>query len=445
MIPTICGVGVSLRSPMLTDIALTTTVALLGVLSGYPYALHVGGGVLLRAGLSFLIGSGLTTWILFLLHIHFNLPLTLQFALLSYALVWLIGYVTKPIKSAALSNKQPSSKLVYVPIIITITAFVIGSYLPLTAWDSIALYDFRAHAIMITHSLIDMTKSTYDMSYPLHISLLHSFVYILGGESAQGLHALFFGSLLAIVYERIRFWTNPRWAIIGTMLVATSSELFDHATFAYTNLPYTAYLIAGLLYLLSSSRRELIIGSLLIGLSSWTRSAEPFWLLAWLLLIFQSFRFKDIRTLFIGSLALYGIRYGWTQYYSAVVSSLIGSVPSLSSGLSLDSLLSLYPRLPSYYWYLRLNVIDPYRGYWFLLLPMFIIWFKTRSPRLGLLFLLLFATLGAVIAGVMLMSLYLTSWAEIGTSARRMVLFIIPLSLIGATYAGYVMSNKKYE
>ncbi len=430
---------------MLTDIALTTTVALLGVLSGYPYALHVGGGVLLRAGLSFLIGSGLTTWIFFLLHIHFNLPLTLQFALLSYALVWLIGYVTKPIKTAALSNKQPSSKLVYVPIIITVTAFVIGSYLPLTAWDSIALYDFRAHAITITHSLADMTKSTYDMSYPLNISLLHSFVYMLGGNSAQGLHALFFGSLLAVVYERLREWTNPRWAIIGTILVATSSELFDHATFAYTNLPYTAYLIAGLLYLLSPARRELIIGALLIGLSSWTRSAEPFWLLAWLLLIFQAVRTKDTKTLFIGSLALYGIRYGWTQYYNGVVAGIIGDLPGLTQQLSLAHLPTIYQRLPSYYWYLRLNVIDPYRGYWFLLLPMLTIWLKSKSSRLGLLFFLILTTLLMVVAGVVVMSLFLTSWAEIGTSARRMVLFIIPLSLIGATYAGYVMSNKKYD
>lgn len=430
---------------MLTDIALTTTVALLGVLSGYPYALQVGGGVLLRAGLSFLIGSGLTTWIFFLLHIHFNLPLTLQFALLSYAFVWLIGYVTKPIKTADLSNKQPSSKLVYVPIIITVTAFVIGSYLPLTAWDSIALYDFRAHAITITHSLADMTKSTYDMSYPLHISLLHSFVYMLGGESAQGLHALFFGSLLAVVYERLRSWTDPRWAILGTILVATSSELFDHATFAYTNLPYTAYLIAGLLYLLSPTRRELLIGALLIGLSSWTRSAEPFWLLAWLLLIFQAVRTKDTKTLFIGSLALYGIRYGWTQYYNGVVAEIIGDLPGLTQQLSLAHLPTIYQRLPSYYWYLRLNVIDPYRGYWFLLLPMLTIWLKSKSSRLGLLFFLILTTLLMVVAGVVVMSLFLTSWAEIGTSARRMVLFIIPLSLIGATYAGYVMSNKKYD
>lgn len=434
---------------MLTDVTLTTTVALLGVLSGYPYALHVGGGVLLRAGLSFLIGSGLTTWIFFLLHIHFNLPLTLPFALLSYALVWLLGYTTKPHKLPESSNHTPLSKLTFIPIGVTVLAFIIGSYLPLTAWDSIALYDFRAHAITITHSLADMTKSTYDMSYPLHISLLHSFVYMLGGESAQGLHALFFGSLLAVVYERLKSWTNSRWAVMGTILVATSSELFDHATFAYTNLPYTAYLIAGLLYLLSPTRRELLIGALLIGLSSWTRSAEPFWLLAWLLLIFQAVRTKDTKTLFIGSLALYGIRYGWTQYYNGVVAGIIGDLPGLTQQLSLAHLPTIYQRLPSYYWYLRLNVIDPYRGYWFLLLPMLFVWLKYRSPRLGILIFLQLATLTIVVAGVILMSLYLTSWAEIGTSARRMVLFIIPLSLIGATYAVYIIGSatkaKEYD
>lgn len=430
---------------MLTDIILTSTVALLSILAGYPYSLHVKGGVVLRAGLSFLIGSGLSTWLLFILHVHLGLPLTLQFAILSFLLVWLLGYVTKPSNSLDLSSNNSRSRLALIPIFITVIAFIIGSYLPLTAWDSIALYDFRAHAIAITHSLADMTKSTYDMSYPLHISLLHSFVYMFGGESAQGLHALFFGSLLAVVYERLRSWTNPKWAIIGTILIATSSELFDHATFAYTNLPYTTYLIAGLLYLLSPARRELIIGSVLIGISSWTRSAEPFWLLAWLLLIFQSFRFKDFRSLVLGSLALYGIRYGWTQYYNSVVSALLGEVPSLTTNLSISGIVSIFPQLPSYYWYLRLNVIDPYLGYWFLSIHMFIVWLKSRSPRLGLFILLQLATLGIVVAGVMLMSLYLTSWADIGTSARRMVLFVIPLSLVGATYAGYIMNTKKYD
>lgn len=434
---------------MLSDITITLTVALLSILSGCPYVLHIKeGGVILRAGLSFLIGSGLSSWTLFMLHRLSGVPLTFQFALLSYGLVWLLGYLTKTNISPKSSNASSKSILVFVPITITVLAFVIGSYLPLTAWDSIALYDFRAHAISITHSLTDMTRSTYDMSYPLHISLLHSFVYMLGGESAQGLHALFFGSLLAVVYERLRLWTNPRWALVGAVLVATSSELFDHATFAYTNLPYTAYLIAGLLYLLSTTSRELILGALMIGLSSWTRSAEPFWLLAWLLLIFQSARFKTFKPLLMGSFALYGIRYGWTQYYNSVVGGLIGEVPSLTSNLSISSISAIFPKLSDYYWYLRLNVIDPYRGYWFLPLPMFIVWLKHRSPRLLLFLLLMFATLGIVVAGVVLMSLYLTSWADIGTSARRMVLFIIPLSVIGATYAGYIMSTaqpKKYD
>ncbi|GAB4028102.1 MAG: hypothetical protein Fur0011_7390 [Candidatus Microgenomates bacterium] len=434
---------------MLSDMVITLTVALLSILSGYPYSRHIRStSIILRSGLSFLIGSGLTTWILFMLHRLFGVPLTFQFALLSYGLVWLIGYLTKTNISPKSSKVSSKTILTFVPITITLLAFVIGSYLPLTAWDSIALYDFRAHAISLTHSLTDMTRSTYDMSYPLHISLLHSFVYMLGGESAQGLHALFFGSLLAVVYERLRVWSNPRWALIGVILVATSSELFDHATFAYTNLPYTSYLIAGLLYLLSTTSRELILGALMIGLSCWTRSAEPFWLLAWLLLIFQSARFKTFKPLLIGSFALYAIRYGWIQYYNSVVAGLIGEVPSLTSSLSIDALVALYPKLPSYYWYLRLNVIDPYRGHWFLPLPMFIVWLKHRSPRLLIFILLMFTTLGIVVAGVVLMSLYLTSWADIGTSARRMVLFIIPLSVIGATYAGYIMSTaqtKKYD
>lgn len=428
---------------MLSSLITTTTIALLCVLAGLPYSTHIKGSLLLRVGLSYLIGSGIATFMLFILHRMLGVPLNFQFALLSFAFTWLFGYLTRNPEAVIVTIKK--SHLNYVPIILIIIAFLIGSYLPLTAWDSLALYDFRAHAIAITHSLDDMTKTTYDMSYPLYISLLHSFVYMLGGESAQGLHALFFGGLLAVIYERLLHWTNPRWAIIGTILVGVSHELFDHATFAYTNLPYTAYLIAGLFYLLGKTRRELLIGSLLIGLSSWTRSAEPFWLLAWLLLLYQSFKLKDLKSFLFGSLMLYGIRYGWTQYYNQIVSSLIGEVPSLTTGLSLASLLTLILKLPDYYWYLRLNVIDPYRGYWYLIIPMFVAWLKSKNPRLGLLLMLAIITLAIVTLGIMLMSLYLTSWADIGISARRMVLFISPLTLIGAAYAGYIISHKKYD
>ncbi|MCE7898326.1 MAG: hypothetical protein DPW11_00805 [bacterium] len=428
---------------MLSSIVITTTIALLCTLAGLPYSSHLRGSLLLRVGLSYLIGSGIATFLLFMLHRALGVPLNFQFALLSFAFTWLFGYLTRSPEAVIVTIKR--SHLNYVPVLIIITAFLIGSYLPLTAWDSLALYDFRAHAIAITHSLEDMTKTTYDMSYPLHISILHSFVYMLGGESAQGLHALFFGGLLAVIYERLLAWTNPRWAILGTILVAVSHELFDHATFAYTNLPYTAYLISGLLYLLGSTRRELLIGSILIGLSSWTRSAEPFWLLAWMLLAYQSLKLKDAKSLFMGSLLLYGIRYGWTQYYNQIVSGLMGEVPSLNTSLSLNSLLALIPKIPSYYWYMRLNVIDPYRGYWFLILLMVLVWFKTRDIRLGLFFLLSFATLGGVIIGTILFSLYIPTWADIGTSARRMVLFIIPLTLIGATYAIYIINSKKYD
>lgn len=428
---------------MLSDILLVAVIALLSIMAGLPYASHVGGSWLLRFGLSYLLGSGLTTWLLFMLYRLFSIPLNFTFTLLSFAIVWFIGYLTK-VKELP-KSKSVQSKLNLIPIMIVVAAFVIGSYLPLTAWDSLALYDFRGHVIAITHSLADMTNSTYDMSYPLHISLLHSFVYMLGGVSAQGLHALFFGAILAIVHDRLGRWTNPRYALLGTILVATSSELFDHATFAYTNLPYTAYLISGLLYILSGARRDLILGALLIGLSSWTRSAEPFWLLAWLLLGYQSLKLKDLKTFLFASVSLYGIRYGWTQYYNHIVSGLMGDVPSLTTGLSVERIVSLFPNIPTYYWYLRLNVIDPYRGYWFLMLPMLLVWFKTRDTRLGLFFLLSFATLGAVTIGTILFSLYIPTWADIGTSARRMVLFIIPLTLIGATYALYIINSKKYE
>lgn len=410
-----------------------TTVSLLSIISGWYYSSHINRiSIIEKLSLSFALGSGLTTWLWFILY-RLSFPFTLSTYLIATLAVFAIGYITKNTQSKGQSFKW--NTLLLLPLIICISAFIIGLSRPLTAWDSIALYDFRGHVIASSHSLNDLTSSTYDISYPLYISLIHAVIYLLGAVSAQGIHSLFFTSLIGISYGLVSRWSKPKYGILAAILVAISFEVFDHSTFAYTNLPYTLFLIAGILYLIEGERNTLIVGMLAVGLSTWTRSSEPFWILGLALLTYQSLKAHNYRHLFLGLLLLFGLRYGWTSYFNQVVSNLNLTTLSPLDSLAPNTINQIIANIPDYYWYLRLNVIDPYHGQWFALIPLSIVSIYTKNHKLILLAIVAIITLLMVIAGTIIMSTYYTTWSDIGTSARRMVLFITPLIAISLSYA----------
>ena len=95
---------------------------------------------------------------------------------------------------------------------------------------------------------------------------------------------------------------------------------------------------------------------------------------------------------------------------------------------------------------MRLNVFSPYSGIWFLLVPISLTWIVKRNTKLLLLFSSIVLSASMLIVGIAVFSTFYNTWNEIGDSARRMILFINPLSLITTMYAVYLISQKdKHE
>lgn len=406
-----------------------------------------------RVGLSFLLGSGLTTFIWFLGY-RVGLPFNLYTLALSGVILSLSGYllskylhlgpeVVPPVKP----NKHDKYLTIAIIALIAV-AFIVGSYNPLTAWDSIAQYDFRGHAIAIDHDLSFVRAGVYYMSYPLMISLVHAVVYMLGGLSAQGIHSIILAAFLSIIYGRMREWSNTTYALLACLLVIGQNEIFSHATFAYTNLPYTTYLIAGFLYSLSGKLKSqnakyfLIFGGLLIGISTWMRSSEVFWIIGLILILWQAIRNKNILWAFIPGLTILSMRFAWSSFVQQVFNAANFVTDSTASRFNLDALSKIISNRQTILWYLYLNVISPYLGAWFITLPLLIVALVKRHLRLFMLVSSILISASIVIVGVMIFSTYYTTWNEIGDSARRMMLFVIPLSIISATYGLYVVSQK---
>src|SRR4030042_6796381 len=84
-------------------------------------------------------------------------------------------------------------------------------------------------------------------------------------------------------------------ALLAVLLLVTTPSIFAHSMIVYTNLPYTIYLVMGAIYLyfwlVRKEVRYLALSGLMTGLSTWTRSTEPFWLTN-LIIVFAFFLYK---------------------------------------------------------------------------------------------------------------------------------------------------------
>jgi hypothetical protein len=400
-----------------------------------------------RTGLSFLFGSGMTTFIWFvgyLLGLPFNL-LTLG---LSGLILVLLGYLLskflkiKPTTTNILLSTKLEKYLLVIAILSLTISFAIGIYHPLTAWDSLAQYDFRGHAIAIDHDLSFIRGGAYFISYPLMISLVHAAVYMLGGISAQGIHSLVLVAFIVIIYGRMTSWTNSKYGILSCLLVIFQSEIFSHSTFAYTNLPYTTFLVAGIMYIVSAGQYSILIGGLLIGLSTWVRASEVFWILGIVLVLWQGIKYKKLTIVALSIFIIMVMRLTWSTYQNYVFDSLNWTTSSTASHFNIESLGKITKEIKSIYWYTYLNIIFPYIGIWFLSFSTTIAAITRRNMRSIMMIASILLSSAMVVAGIMIFSTYYPSWNEIGDSARRMVLFIIPLSLIAAVYSLYLINNK---
>lgn len=405
-----------------------------------------------QLGLAFLMGLGLTTILWFALY-RLGLKLDLYTYVLSSFLIWLLGKVVYLFIGKKFANQQiPKLSLfemvgVFIVSLLIITHFMISSYNPITSWDSIALYDFAGRIISINHSLKDITSSSYYMSYPLMISLNHAVIYMLGGINAQGLHSLIFISLLMIVFGRMYAWTNLRLAIFTTLMVASAYQLYYHSTYAYTNVPYAVFVVTSYLYLVSDDLKEnktsyLLIGSLMLGLSTWVRSSEPFWMIGLILIFWQSLRFKKLGLGLLSICIVLSFRYLWTGFHQQILSTLLIPTQSTVSLFTINAYKRIMTNIPELVWYTLLNVIFPYLGIWLLFIPSILVGLIKRDVRLMQLLLCSIFIFSFLVGGIAIFSTYYTTWTSIGDSAKRMVLFVIPLSIVIGMYAFHLVSIK---
>jgi hypothetical protein len=336
--------------------------------------------------------------------------------------------------------------LIFSIAFLAINSFLINIYWPVTEWDSLVLYDFRAKIFPITGFMNEAISLGYFFGYPLLTSLAHMWVYLLGGENPMFLYSLFYLSLIICFYFALtRSVHSRKFALLFTLLLAVSNLIFEHSTWAYTNLPYSIFLFTGITYgYLWQKEKDwglLFISAIFVGLSIWTRTAEPFWLGIVLTVIIFLLIKKKILQAFIYPVIVVMIRNPWIKFNAVITGKNLSIERSVTSSVASVSKNIDWHTISIVGNYLWTYIISRH----LLLLLIFLI-SLTFLPKMVIkkdislihLTFAIFIIFGMVVLGTYIFSYSLSTWNEIGDSAYRMTMFIIPLILY---YVALVLNN----
>jgi len=399
-------------------------------------------GIWEKVSLGFILGIGIFTFIWFLLNwagLQYNLlsGMGLVFGLNLLTLTtyrirykkwaWGTRLKTNYFRKLSLLEKIGLGILIF----LAISAFIQNLYWPIHYWDSIVLYDFRAKLFAQTGLMQAAISQGYFFGYPLLTSLAHTWVYVLGFGNPSFLYSLIYISFLVNFFINVKKIKLSRLAvIILTILIAISPRLFEHTQWAYTNLPYTIYIVLGSIYLYWGMKNKdigsYLLSAILMGLSTWTRSTEPFWLAGILMAIYASIFLKKWLWpfLYIGLVGLLMIPWrAFQSTYKEGTVNVVSQVASVSSAVVQNIKVSVLQPTINFF---MVNVIQMYMIYFVLLIIIVLIKILIRSKE-WFFTLLVFANFVMTFAGTLIFVKYVAYYQGIPDSLSRMVMFIPPL------------------
>lgn len=241
--------------------------------------------------LSFGLGSGLFAWLLFILSwagLLLNKTTVLgSFVALLIVLALLGWRIRRP-----LAEDYPAVNadgkiatwtkwglwIVILLLVATVTFLAIG--LSYFGWDDIAYWTIKGYGIALQGTVLAAANwGGNGLSYPLNIPILISIFRILDGDLLPGsklIYPIFFSSLLIGCY---RFWVFQglrKWvAALGVLLLGSTPILFTHAFMGYANLPFTYYMVSGLIWSIQGIQKgatgKTLLGGMLLAIAILTR------------------------------------------------------------------------------------------------------------------------------------------------------------------------------
>lgn len=276
---------------LLLGIGLCLGLAVLGVARLRKLLVRV--GTLDVLALGFPLGARVLTWSLFLLS-WVGAGLTPPLVGLVWGLLLALALVSRPLTvghprssqridgvNRSLAGLTPTQLAGSLLVLIGLAVFAawLGVNGSCCAWDDMAIWAVKGYGIAREGSIWAAGRwGDHGLAYPVNIPLLIA-VFRLVGDTPSASKLTFPLFYLSLAVGCLRFWlqrgVGSRLALLGTLGLASTPLLFEHATLGYANLPYTVYLVLGCAEAVQGpvaqdARRQALSG-LLLAMPAWTR------------------------------------------------------------------------------------------------------------------------------------------------------------------------------
>lgn len=395
-----------------------------------------------KIALGYILGIGIFTFCWFLTNL-FGVPYSKVGALILILLLILITSLINKLVSGSFIRKinfelnyfkklnslqKTTSWLI---VFLLLSAIVANLYWPVRYWDSLVMYDFRAKLFAETGFMNTAISQGYFSAYPLLTSLAHTLVYVTGFGNPSFIYGLFYISMVTLFFENFRkFNLNKTFTLLLTLLAAVSPRIFDHTQWAYTNLPYTIYIVFGSIYLYwgikSKDIGSYLLSAVLIGLSTWTRSTEPFWLTYFGLAFIAAFFIKKWLWPFVYSTTFVSLMMPWRIFQANIDKSSANVAKQVieTSNFATQNL-QINVIKPAIDFFVT-NVVKMYLIY-FILLTIIVLFKVVTKSKKWFFVAIIICNLILALVGTIVFSRSQTGWQDIPDSLSRMVMFMPPL------------------
>jgi len=271
-----------------------------------------------KIGLSFPVGMGVQTMIMALLDL-FGLRLT-AFSVLSAALVAVLVLSLLLFRRLRQEWAHPRPiqglhgteyNLVWL-LFVGLTVyfeymnFVKCMYFPTFDRDSLAGFDTIGYVIAQEHTFRHISLFQADYMPQIHhagsyityapmTQLSYAFVYLLGAETSKPVPAWMYLFFLVVFYGALKRVSGHTCAAVATFFTLVTPEMIAFSSLSATNVIHAVSASLGIIYIALWVRfrfsKDLLLGSLLLGLNVWTRTdGIVFVLAAWVVVGFVSFK-----------------------------------------------------------------------------------------------------------------------------------------------------------
>jgi hypothetical protein len=245
---------------------------------------------------AFPIGSGIFSWVLFLISWMGVLIRPVTVLGVGFVLVSLSGaFIGWKIKSGSgqkvSDHERPSNSILKkAPIMVPLMGLFIVSMLlsigrSYSTWDSIAIWSIKGYGIAREGTIFAGEQwGAHGLNYPQNIPLVIASFTSLGGDFLPGSKMIFPIFYISLVIGGYQFWRRMKVrgsvAGLGVLFIASIPVVVEHSTIGYVNLPFATYVALGCVLAIAGvidgdSNMQFASG-VLLGLAVWTRPEGVF-------------------------------------------------------------------------------------------------------------------------------------------------------------------------